>query len=159
MDKGQKVQIRRRAPAALWPEEMERFFDRAMKTGPWPFLAPWRLPLLWRYEQWLPEMDVFEKDGNVVVRVDLPGMKREDIDVSLEDEMLVIRGHREQEKEVKEESYHRAERSAGSFYRALSLPEGIDPDAITATYKDGVLAVTVPQPPARQANKLKVEVK
>jgi HSP20 family protein len=104
-------------------------------------------------------MDVYEKDGKIVMQVDLPGMKREDIDVSVEGDMLVVRGHREEEKETKEEDYHRSERATGTFMRSIRLPEGTNSDAIQATYKEGVLEVSVPQPATPEPKELKVAVK
>ncbi len=136
----------------LWPEEMERFFDRTMR-GFWPSRRIWgRLPELWR-EGWIPDMDVFEREGKTVVRLDLPGMKREDIDVAVEDDALVIRGRREEEHEVKEEDYYCSERATGEFSRAIALPEGVDPDSIEATYENGVLEVTVPHPKKAEESK------
>jgi HSP20 family protein len=142
---------------------VERFFERTMREfGGWPFgRATHRhfFPFYQRAERWIPEVDVLEQEGELVVKADLPGMKREDIEVGVEGEMLVIRGHRAEEKEVKEENYYCAERATGEFYRAFSLPEGVDADRIQATYEDGVLEVKVPRPAVAQPKKLKVEVK
>ena len=86
-------------------------------------------------------------------------MKREDIEVGVEGNMLVIRGHRAEEKEIKEENYYCAERATGEFYRAFTLPGGVDPDTIQATYKDGVLEVKMPRTVTAEPKKLKVGVK
>jgi HSP20 family protein len=103
-----------------WPEDIDRLLEGAFR-----FPRRWRqLWPAWRelrgYALWMPEMDVFEREGKTVVRVDLPGMKREDIDVVIEGDMLVIHGHREEEKETKEENYYCAERASGEFSRARS---------------------------------------
>jgi HSP20 family protein len=90
-------------------------------------------------------MDVFEREGKTVVRVDLPGMKREDIEVAVEGDMLVIKGKREEAQEIKEEHYYCAERAVGEFSRAISLPEGVTAAEIEGTYKDGVLEVVIPR--------------
>jgi HSP20 family protein len=116
-------------------------------------------PLHQRVEGWVPEVDIVEQDGVILVKADLPGMKREDIEVGVEGDMLVIKGHRAEEKEIKEENYYCAERSSGEFYRAFTLPEGVDAGAIEATYENGVLEVRMPRPAASQAKSVKVEVK
>jgi HSP20 family protein len=139
----------------LWPEEMERF----MGLGPWGWPRRWRR----RYPfghlgEWRPDIDVFEREGKIVVRADLPGMKREDIEVSVEDDALVIRGKRQEEKEVKEENYYYAERASGEFSRSIRLPEGVTAEAITASYKDGTLEVEVARPAAPAPKRLNVEI-
>lgn len=149
----------RRFPRAFgWPEDIERFFDRAFRGG---FPRPWLTrPGLHREAGWLPDMDVFERNGKSVVRMDLPGLKREDIEVTVEDDVLVIRGHREEEKEVKEDDYYCAERATGEFSRAIRLPKGASGDGIEATYADGVLEVTMPSKAATaEKSSTKIDVK
>lgn len=147
----------RRSPGLFgdWEREMDRFF------GPWPRLRPFAAWPAWapRVEAFTPQIDVFEREGRLVVRADVPGMKREDIDVSLEGELLTIRGQRKEESEVKEKGYYRSERSFGEFARTVGVPEGTKADDIQATYKDGVLEVTLPLPVAAKASKAKVPVK
>jgi HSP20 family protein len=116
-------------------ERMERLF--AEFTGR-PFLStPTESP-------WLPAVEVVEKDGTLIAKADLPGLKREDITVSVVGQTLTIAGERKSETETKEATYYRCERSYGSFRRMLTLPEAVDPTRITATYTDGVLEVTMP---------------
>jgi HSP20 family protein len=136
-----------------WPEEFERSLGRHMRQWPLRF---WRLPAS---EAWIPEVDVFEKEGKVVVRTDLPGMRPEDIDVSIEGDVLTIKGHREEEKEIKEENYYCSERATGEFLRSVSLPEGTAADQVEAHYENGVLEVTVPKPAATSTAAVKVQVK
>lgn len=148
---------RRRAvpdPLALFEEHGPR---RAL-MGMWPRLG-FAMPSLLREGEWVPNIDVFERAGNTVVRVDLPGMKRDDIEVQVEHGMLVIKGHREEEKEVKEEDYTYSERATGRFSRAVSLPEGVNEGDIQATYTDGVLEVVVPLPATAPTKSTKIEVK
>jgi HSP20 family protein len=154
------VTIRRKAPPA-WPEELERLFDRAARAfGSRSWRPFWRRrPWMWRPEEWLPDADVFEREGQVVVRVDLPGVRREEIEVAMEGDMLVIRGRREEEKEVKEEGYYFCERASGEFQRSIGLPEGANTEAIEATYQDGVLEVTVPRPAPPETKKITITVK
>ncbi|HLF03981.1 MAG TPA: Hsp20/alpha crystallin family protein [Dehalococcoidia bacterium] len=164
-ENGNKVAVQRKKAGELmaWPEEMERFFDRAMRGfGEWPgrrLMHRHFFPFYQRAERWVPEVDILEQNGALVVKVDLPGMKREDIEVGVEGDMLVIRGRRAEEKEIKEENYYCAERASGEFYRAFTLPEGVDAGTIQATYEDGVLEVKMPRPAAAEPKKLKVEVK
>jgi HSP20 family protein len=104
-------------------------------------------------------MDVFEKDGKLVIRTDIPGMAAANIDVSVEGDVLTIKGRREEEKAVKEENYYCSERATGEFFRTIRLPEGVSADAFEAHYDNGVLEVTVPRPTASEAKSVKVEVK
>ena len=94
---------------------------------------------------WMPSIDVFEKDGKLMVKAELPGMKEEDIDVSVSDNSLIIRGEKKSESEVNEENYYRSERSYGSFYRSIPLPSKVEADKIEANFEDGVLEVSLPK--------------
>lgn len=132
--------------ARLW--EQRPFFPRAF--APRAAGAPTE-PMT----AWAPRLDVFEKDGQLTIKAELPGVKKEDIQVSLDNGDLVIDGERHSEHEVKEENYYRMERASGRFYRRLPLPGEVKPDQIQATYKDGILEVTLPQtapatPPAQK---------
>jgi HSP20 family protein len=141
--KTEERQVRRWDPFDML-EEMRADLARFWGEG-WPFLrmpAPARLGGM----AWAPRMDVFEKNGDLVVKAELPGMAKDDIHVSVDDGALVIQGERKSESEVKDEAYYRIERSYGAFYRRLPLPPSVKPEAITAEYKDGVLEVHVPKP-------------
>ncbi len=107
---------------------------------------------------WVPQMDVYEKDGKLVVKAELPGMKKEDVEVTVEEGDLVIKGERKTESEVKQEDYYRSERSYGSFYRRVPLPEGVDPEKATATYADGILEIDVPLPAKPKQTERKIPV-
>ena len=143
----------RRLPA--WPEDMERYFDRRMRDFAWPFRR-FRRPIM---EAWLPDIDVFEREGKIVVRADLPGMRAEDVEVSVEGDLITITGKREEEKEVKEENYYCSERAFGEFSRTVRLPEGSTAEEIEATCSEGVLEVMIPKPSAPEAKSVKVLVK
>jgi len=93
---------------------------------------------------WMPKMDVFEKEGELVLKADLPGVPKENVTVTVEDNYLVVAGDRKEEKEIKEENYYRMEREYGSFYRRLPLDFEVDPNLIKATFKEGILEVKVP---------------
>jgi HSP20 family protein len=139
--------------------EMERFWRR-----PWAGL--WRAPLLRPFGAftrehltWAPRMDVYEKDNAIVFKAELPGLKKEDVEVQVEGEDLVIRGESKAESEVKDEDYYRSERSYGSFYRRMPLPAGVTPEQIQANLKDGVLEVRVPKAAEAKAEPKKIAVK
>jgi HSP20 family protein len=94
---------------------------------------------------WVPAVDVFETaQHELVLKAELPGVKREDIDLKVENNILTIRGQRQRDAEVKEDAYHRIERSYGSFARSFTLPNTVSADGIKAEFKDGVLTVTLP---------------
>jgi HSP20 family protein len=103
-------------------------------------------------------VDVFEKDGKIVVKAEMPGIDPNKIDVTVVGNELRISGDREEEKEIKEEEYYRSERTYGHIYRALTLPEGCNTDQISATAKDGVLEVVIPKAEPVAPGK-KIEVK
>ena len=94
---------------------------------------------------WVPAVDIKEEDERYVIHADIPGVEAKDIEVSMEDGILSIRGERKFENEEEREGYKRVERVRGSFYRRFSLPDGADADAISAKCKDGVLEVIIPK--------------
>ena len=107
---------------------------------------------------WVPAIDVFEKDNRLVTKIELPGIKKEDVKVEVADGQLVISGERKSEVEEKKEQYYRCEREYGSFYRAVPLPEGVKLDDVKATFADGILEVSIPLPPkAAKARSVKIE--
>jgi HSP20 family protein len=106
---------------------------------------------------WLPQVEVFERNGKVNIRADLPGLSRDDIDVDITNDAVVIRGERQQEQEENEAGYYRSERSYGSFYREIPLPSGVKPEEANATFRDGVLEITMPAP-ARQPQSRRIEI-
>ena len=106
---------------------------------------------------WSPAVDIYDKGGEVVIHAELPGMKKEDIDIRVENNVLTIRGKRERKEEVKEEGYFRSERAYGSFSRSFSLPTTVDVKKIAAEYKDGVLTLSLPK--AEEAKPRQIEVK
>jgi HSP20 family protein len=108
---------------------------------------------------WAPPIDIFEEGDVLKVKVELPGMKQEDIDVSLSDDTLTIKGERKQESNVKDEDYHRSEIAYGSFYRTIALPMSVDTRNITAVYEDGILIVTLQKAAGAKAKKVTVQVK
>jgi HSP20 family protein len=125
--------------------ELDRVFDEpfGFEAFRWPTMSVDKaLP------SWAPQIDVFERDGRLVTKVDLPGMKKEDVKVEVTNGYLVISGERKNEFEEKKENRFRTERAYGTFYRAVPLPEKCKPEDVKASFADGVLEVTVPVPPA-----------
>jgi HSP20 family protein len=107
---------------------------------------------------WVPAVDIYEHDGTLVMKAELPDMKREDIDVSVENSTLTLRGERRFATDVKEESVHRIERAYGSFSRAFTLPPTVDAARISAEYKHGVLTISLPFREEAKPRSIKVEV-
>jgi HSP20 family protein len=105
----------------------------------------------------MPAIDVTETDGEIEITAELPGLEEKDVQVNIADNVLTIRGEKKAEKEDKQKDYRMVERSYGSFYRALQLPEGVDVNKIKADIAKGVLKVTVPKPAAKQARKIDVK--
>jgi HSP20 family protein len=109
--------------------------------------------------EWSPDMELFERDGKLFVRIDLPGLTKKDVKVNVVEGMLNIEGERKVEKEEKQEGYYRTERRYGKFFRSLPLPDGAKLDKIQATFKNGVLEVVLPMAEAKKpAKAIDVEV-
>jgi HSP20 family protein len=106
---------------------------------------------------WFPSLDVSETKNEIVVKAEVPGMDPKDIDISLSDGVLSIRGEKKQEREEKEEDYHLVERNYGSFARTVALPKEVNHDKINASYKNGVLKVVLPK--SEEAKKKEVKIK
>lgn len=136
--------------------ELDRAFDD-------PFFPSFRFPVFGGFTPpegvtWQPKVDVFEKENRLVTRVDLPGVKKEDLKVEVTDGHLALSGERKVEKEEKKDNVYRTEREYGSFYRAVPLPEGVKLEDVKATFADGVLEVSVPLPVRAEATVRKVEI-
>jgi HSP20 family protein len=140
--------------------QMTSEFDRMFETSAWPsFRWPaFRTRPAAEAATWFPEIDVFEKDNRLVTKIDLPGMKKEDVKVEVTDGHLAISGERKTEAEEKKENFYHCEREYGSFYRAVPLPEGVKLEDVKATFSDGVLEVSIPLPAKPEARVRKVEV-
>lgn len=108
---------------------------------------------------WTPAVDIFETSDEVVLKADLPGVEKQDIDLRIEHNRLTLRGERKFLKETTQEDYHRIERSYGTFSRSFQLPFSIDQDRISAEHQDGVLEVHLPKKESSDPTQLKVDVK
>jgi HSP20 family protein len=107
---------------------------------------PWRMETRIADAAWAPQVETFRREGNLVVRADLPGLTKNDITIEAEDDVLMISGERSDETRDERDDFYRSERTYGRFFRAIQLPEGVDADKIDASFKDGVLEVTIPAP-------------
>jgi HSP20 family protein len=108
--------------------------------------------------RWIPAMDLVETQDGFVLKADLPGMGEGDVNIELENNVLTISGERKTEHEAQHEGYYRLERATGSFSRALSLPEGIDHEAVAANFDNGVLTVRIPKPEQAKPRRVKIGV-
>lgn len=140
--------------------EMERVMDEMMRR---PLLG-WRRPLTWwrvptEEVGWVPAVEVYEKADKFIVRAELPGMKREEFDVSVVGDTLTISGERKAESEVKDEDYYRCELCYGKFSRSIGLPAAVDPAKVEANCENGILEITLPKVEAAKPKKVEVKVK
>lgn len=108
--------------------------------------------------KFLPQVDVAETAKEIKITAELPGLDEKDVDVSVLDNMLSIKGQKTQEKEEQEQDSYYSERSFGSFERTIALPQGIDTDKVNASFKKGVLRITIPKKPEAQSNRRKIEL-
>jgi HSP20 family protein len=118
----------------------------------------WPRQLLRRAEEWLPDVEMLQRENQLVIRADLPGLTKDDVTVEITEEAVSIRGERRREHEEEKAGVYRSERSYGSFYRTIVLPEGTITDQAKATFKDGVLEITMPAPPETVTRGRKLEI-
>jgi HSP20 family protein len=107
-------------------------------------------------QRWVPAMDLVEGDDQFLLRADLPGLSEDDINIEFRDNTLTISGERKAEHEQRERGWYRLERQYGRFSRSLSLPEGVDADAVAARFEHGVLEVRIPKPEARKPRRISI---
>jgi HSP20 family protein len=108
--------------------------------------------------RWMPAMDLVETDDHFVLRADLPGLSEADVNIEVEDSVLTVSGERRSEHESTKEGYHRVERAFGAFSRSLTLPEGVDAEAVSASFDRGVLEVRIPKPEERKPRRVAIQV-
>jgi len=141
-------------------EEMDRTFDRmfrdfGMSRGSWS-----TLPIRSRGGEglWSPRIEAFQQGDRFIVRADLPGLKKEDVQVELSDDAVTLRGERREEREEEREGYFRSEREYGQFHRSIPVPEGVITESAQATFKNGVLEISMQAPPA-ETRRRRLEIK
>jgi HSP20 family protein len=137
------------APFGRLHDEMDALFNRFFGSE-WPVEA-------FRSGAWWPAMDIAERENDVLVKAELPGMKADDIEISVQGNVLTISGEKKESTEDKRENYYHAERRYGSFRREVNLSSAVDVDKIKAEYHDGILTVTLPK--TEQAKPKKISVK
>lgn len=137
--------------------EMEAMLDPYAKSLDWPFRGGRDLNV--SGADWAPRADIIETDDNFSVKVEVPGIKREDVKINLENHVLSISGENKQEKEEKGKKFHRVERYYGSFSRSFSLPENVDEEKIDAVFKDGMLTLTIPKKEIAKPKAIEIKVK
>ena len=108
--------------------------------------------------RWVPAMDVVETDEHFVLKADLPGLSEDDVRIDVDGDVLTVSGERKSEHEDKREGYVRVERSYGTFRRSLTLPEGVEADAVSATFENGVLEIRIPKPEQRKPRRVAIQV-
>jgi HSP20 family protein len=108
---------------------------------------------------WSPAVDIAEREDGYDVKVELPGVKKEDVKITMQENILTIRGEKKQEDRTKEANVHRVERSYGSFQRSFTLPTNVKPGAVDATFKDGILSITLPKEVEAKPRQIEVRVK
>jgi HSP20 family protein len=145
------------ADLTRWERDMERmmdnFFDRRMR--------PWWPERWFRTEGMLtsaPVLDIYEDKDDLIVKAELPGLEKDNVEVNLSDHTLTIKGEKKKEEEIKEENYFRSERSYGSFLRTLELPKAVQADKVKASFKNGVLEVGLPKTEEAKTKEIKVKV-
>ena len=134
--------------------EFDRLFDDFWFRRPLALRFPREL----EEPAWVPDLEVFEKNGTLHLRADLPGLTKNDVKIEVADDALVLSGERKAETEEKGREFYRSERTYGAFCRTLPLPEGVKPDAVKATFTNGVLEVTVPLPAKPEPKAKRVEI-
>ena len=166
-EKKEKMELAPKTPETGNPFGMMRRFTKDMErlfndfeefrfSNFFKDFAPFRMEF--DTKKWAPEIEMLQNNGQLLVRADLPGLTKEDVNVELTNDMLTISGERKDEKEEKREGYYRSERSYGSFYREIPLPEGAKTEDATATFRNGVLEITMRVPKVETSTR-KLEIK
>lgn len=133
-------------------KEMNRMFDSSLVR--WPSRDAGLLE-----GAWSPAIDIYDSKDNVLVKADIPGMNKDEIEVSVHGDTLILKGQKKQEKETKEKDFVRTERFYGVFNRAIHLPGQVDADKVDATYKNGVLELVLPKKEESKPKQLKIDIK
>jgi HSP20 family protein len=155
---GQRVSTRRPfIDLARWDHDMDRMMEDFLGRR----MRPW-WPERWfrgdGLELRTPAVDLFEEKDDIVVKVELPGLDKDNIEVNLTDSRLTIKGEKKKEEEVKEENYYRSERAYGSFVRNIELPKAVHTDKVKASFKNGILEVRIPKTEEAKAKEVKVKL-
>ena len=139
---------------SVWPRDIFRWFDEFDPLFFSPPVDPHRFN-----GEWTPAVDVFERNGDLVVMAEIPGIDAKELDVTVEDNVLRLRGERKHESETEKEGYYRHERFHGTFERSIPLPAEVETEKIDATYTDGVLEIVLPKAAETAARRIEVKPK
>ena len=142
--------LMRRSPFGGFERQMEDVFDRVFRGWPTRRLDP-------DLVGWVPPLDMIDRKNEILLRADLPGLDRQDIQLSVENGVLTLQGSRQKETEEKDDDCYAMERWAGAFARSIALPQGLDPDRVEASFKNGVLEIRVPK--TKEAKGKKIDIK
>ncbi len=135
----------------------DRFFSGSM-FGPFGAGIPDALPLRQRFGGMVPKVDVSETDREIQIVAELPGLKQEDVELTLEDDLLTLRGQASESREEKDKQFHLTERSSGRFERSFRLPETVDRERVSAKFESGLLTVTLPKAERAQKAAKRIEI-
>ena len=140
-------------PLSRW--DIDSMFDESFLR---PFSLLGRSMMRSAMEDVIPSVDIYDDDGELVLKAELPGMKKEDIDVTLTDGAITLSGEKKHEDEIKKKDYYKWERSYGSFCRTFELPSEVVPDKVKSSFKDGVLEVRMPKSEEAKSKEVKVKI-
>jgi len=134
-------------------DEFDRMFDDFGFGRPSMAMPFWKTA---GTEMWAPDIEAFQRGDQLVIKADLPGLSKDDLAIDLTDDAVTIQGERKAEQKEEREGYYRSERSYGSFYRVVPLPDGAITEQAKADFRDGVLEITMPAPPASKGRRLEI---
>lgn len=162
VESGKELEVHRTTPGGMFSPlgNMERQMDRLFESiFPRGWLRPfvWEWPSLDQSEGWRPAVDVVDREGEFLVRAEIPGVKKEDLDVSLSDSTVTIKGKTHREEKEEKGNYCRWEISRGSFSRTVTLPAAIDTSKVEADYKDGLLTLKIPKMEGSKRRHIKIK--
>lgn len=159
---GKELEVKRAAPLGRWggidemERQMERFFESVFPTG-WMRPFRWERPALGELAEWRPAVDVVDRDDEIVIRAEIPGVEKDDLDVSMSDSTITIKGTTKREEKEEKGDYYRCETARGTFMRTVMLPGEVDSSKAEATYKDGLLTLKLPKAEASKRRRIKIE--
>jgi HSP20 family protein len=155
MPEEKKELVRSESRPLMSLRDFDKWFDEVLPRPFTPFFSRLRMGA---EESLMPEVDMFESNGNLILKAELPGLKKEDIEVTLTDGSITISGEKKQEDEIKRKDYYKLERSYGSFCRTFSLPMEVKGDKVKSTFKDGVLEVVMPKSEEAKNREMKLKI-
>ena len=156
-NKGEVIPWQPFSEMARWEHDIDQMFENFLGRRLRPFWPERWWPAT-GMEITAPTVDLYEEKDDIVVKAELPGMEKDNIEINLTDDRLTIKGEKKKEKEIKKENYYRSERAYGSFVRTLELPREVQSDKVKATFKNGVLEVRLPKTEEAKKKETKVKV-